>query len=487
DDTLRVERNGKTLGTIKVTAVSRQSSAAVTLTQAVPFVVGDAAVILKLAAADSQSGMTSVLKDTTVIPGPVQIVQPASTQSSPPSNIVSGRVGLQYSGISADDRRMNYSQPSALFRVDVGNVLGTGMTFTLYSRNFYDLSDSYARYGETSRLKHRVYELSLQRDTPDDAIGYGVGRMISRYVGGLGVFDGGHFYLRQSNFTLGGILGANIGDRTMGFEGRDQKGAVFLNYRSGRDFMHQYDGTVAYVRQHAEGRLDREFVYVQNSLSMGSAFSVYESMEIDLNDINRGVRSSAARISNTFLSLNYYPVQWFSMNAGYDASRSVYLFETMKTFPDTLFDRSLTQGFRGSANFRLPYYITLALNGSLRTRQGDERNSHNLGASLRMSDIAGSEIEAAVRYANIVGVYTDGNNITVDLDRTFFNRVSISMRYDYYAFRVISLDRSFITQTLTVNANYRMSRWLYSTVSVDRVIDATMNSYRIYGEIGVRF
>ncbi|HLP16632.1 MAG TPA: hypothetical protein VK470_10265, partial [Bacteroidota bacterium] len=47
DDTLRVERNGKTLGTIKVTAVSRQSSAAVTLTQAVPFVVGDAAVILK--------------------------------------------------------------------------------------------------------------------------------------------------------------------------------------------------------------------------------------------------------------------------------------------------------------------------------------------------------------------------------------------------------------------------------------------------------
>jgi hypothetical protein len=159
----------------------------------------------------------------------------------------------------------------------------------------------------------------------------------------------------------------------------------------------------------------------------------------------------------------------------------------MKLFPDTLLDKNIMQGFRASTNFRLPYFMSLSLNGSYRTKKGDERNSSNIGATVRMSDIAGSDVSAGLRYANIVGVYTDGNNITFDLDRTFFHTLSVSMRYDYYAYTINSLNQSYTTQTVTANVNYRISRALYVTLSADRVIDATMNSYRLYGEIGIRF
>ena len=164
-----------------------------------------------------------------------------------------------------------------------------------------------------------------------------------------------------------------------------------------------------------------------------------------------------------------------------------YLFETMKSFPDTLLDKNIMQGFRAGTNFRFPYFISLSLNGSYRIKKGDDRNSHNIGATVRMSDIAGSEVGAGLRYANIVGVYTDGNNITLDLDRTFFNTLSVSLRYDYYAYKINTLNQSYTTHTLTANFNYRISRALYSSLSADRVFDATMNSYRIYVEIGIRF
>ena len=486
-DTLRILRSGKIIGSVTVSAVSIHSCAAQPQSPQQVFAIGDSAAIEKNIPIEKTQPSTSAIKDSASAPHSAAQSRGAVVVPSGSDNIVSGRFGLQYSGISAEDSRFNYSQPSALFRLDVANVYGTGTAFSMYSRNYYDLSDAYNRYGETSRLKNRVYELSLQRDLPDGAYGYGLGRMTSRFVGGLGTFDGAQFYVRQNNITAGIIYGAKVGDRAMEVDGDDRKGALFVNYRSGTDFLHQYDGTIAYARQLYEGALDREFIYIQNSLMLGSALSMYESTEMELNDITHGVRTPALSLSNTFLSVSYYPLQWFSANVGYDATRSVYLFETMKEFPDTLFDKNIMQGFRAGTNFRLPYFMSVSLNGSYRTKKGDERNSYKLDATFRMSDIAGSDVSAGLRYSDIVGVYTNGSNWTLDLDRTFFRTLSLSMRYDYYAYPISALSQSYITQTLTANINYRISRALYSSRSVDRVIDATMNSYRMYGEIGIRF
>jgi hypothetical protein len=485
-DTLKIFHDGAEIGSVVITAVSRRSSAAQVLQQKTAFVVGDSAVIMKDIAVPEPARTSAEVVDsagTSSKKALPSVQQPAR----PTENIVSGRAAIQYNGIIAEDSRFNLQQPSALLRLDVQNLYGSGMVLTVYGRSSYDTKNSVRQFGSSTGLKNRVYEISLQRDVPESPLGYGAGRMTSRYVGGMGTFDGFQVFYRYDRFTAGVLGGAQVVERSLSFNSSSTKGSLFLNYRSGQDFFHQYDGTIAYGRQMVSSSLDREFLYLQNSLSLGPELSFYESTEIELNDISNGKRSGAFKLSNTFLSVNYYPTRWFSANLGYDAARSVYLFETMKSFSDTLFDKNLLQGYRGSVTVRLPYYISLSANATYRTKKGDARDSYNLGSTFRISDILGSEVNSSLRYSRIVGVFSDGNNITADIDRTLFSNISTSLRYDYYKYTISSLHQTYTTHTISANVYYRISRMLYSTLAIDDVIDATLNSYRVYAEVGVRF
>ncbi|NUN71319.1 MAG: hypothetical protein HUU02_16600 [Bacteroidetes bacterium] len=487
-DTVRIFRNGERIGSVLITAVSKRSASASVITQTLQITAGDAAIIEKpvvLPAAPVVPAAVTPRQDTSVRGGvrlPVHTTEVPRTE-----NIVSGRAGIQYIGALAEDPKLNLSQPSVLLRLNIQNLYGSGLVLSMYGRSYYDLSDIYSRYGGSQRLKHRLFDLSLQSNDPASAAGFGVGRLSSEFVGGMGTFDGGQFYLRQGLFTVGFLTGAKVQERGLQVDGEELKGALFVNMRTGPDILHQYNATLAYGRQMVRGNLDREFIYMQHFVMAGPELSIYESSEIELNDINGGVRERTFKLSNTFLSVNYYPLQWLSTNVGFDGSRSVYLFETMKSFSDTLLDKNIMQGYRAGATVRLPYFMTLSANLSYRTKKGDARDARTLSGAYRIADILGSEVGAGVRYADIIGVYSDGQNLTVDLDRTFFHTLAVSLRYDYYQFTILSLKQTYTTHTATVNSSYRFSRSLYSSLAVDGIFDNTMNSLRVYAEIGIRF
>jgi len=485
-DTVDIQKNQKSIAVLLVTAVSRKSSAAQILSTDGAVVVGDAVVsrknIVVPVVPPIVSPAPSIDSGKTVVqsPTPVAVIEKNE-------NIVTGRVSLQYSGMLAEDSRFNLSQPSPLLRLNIQNLYGTGLEFSMYTRSYYDMTNSYQRYGGSSRFKTRLYEFQLQHDVPADQFGYGVGRMTSRFVGGMGVFDGAHFYARQGDFTAGVMFGANVMNQSIDVNSDNTKEALFVSYTTGQDYSRHYDGTLAYIRQQVKGNLDREFLYVQNYASLSSDLSIYESSEMDLHDINNGVKSSTPKLSNTFLSLNYYPISWLSTNVGYDGTRSVYLFETMKTISDTLFDKNFMQGLRANATVRLPYFISISGGIVYRTKKGDARDAKTFDGSVRMSDILGTEISAGIRYAKIIGVFSDGNNFTIDVDRTFFYSLTTSLRYDYYSYKILSLQQEYVTHTATASINYRISRMFYSSLSADGVMDKTMNSFRVFAEIGMRF
>jgi hypothetical protein len=488
-DTITVQKNQKKIATVLITAVSRKSSSAQILSNDGEIAVGDIGISTKniVVPPPAQSAPIITANDSTgqAVQSIQQRVQTAPVSKN--ENIITGRASLQYSGMFAEDSRFNLSQPAPLLRLNIRNVYGTGLEFSMYTRSYYDLTNSYQRYGGSSRLKTRLYEFQLQHDLPEDQFGYGIGRMTSRFVGGMGVFDGGHFYVRQGDFTAGIMFGANVLEQSIDVNSDNTKEALFVNYSSGVDYSRHYDGTLAYIRQQVKGNLDREFLYLQNYASLSSDLSIYGSSEMDLRDISNGVKSSSVKFSNAFLSINYYPASWLSTNVGFDGTRSVYLFETMKSISDTLFDKNFMQGFRASATARFPYFISVSGGFVYRTKKGDARDAKTFDGTVRMSDILSSEISAGIRYAKIIGVYSDGNNFTVDLDRTFFYSLTTSLRYDYYSYKILSLQQDYVTHTATASVNYRISRMFYSTLSADGVIDKTMNSIRVFAEIGMRF
>jgi hypothetical protein len=492
-DTLHIFKRSGEIGRVAVTAISRHSSAAKILQQTKTITVGDSAVIVKyLAYPETNLGLK--LKTVADLPQAPPAGVPAGLEpyrrevfprvKEKDKNIVSGRFAMQYVSVVTPDSRLNFSQPATVMRLEIRKLFGTQLRFSMYGRGYYDMSSQFQRSGGNSRLTTRMYEFLLEYGDPGSSYGYSIGRITSRYIGALGSFDGGQFLYRMDRFTLGLIFGAQANTRTSAIEADDKKGAAFLNYRVGKDVFHQYDGTIAYGKQLYEGRLDREFLYFQNYATINTKLNFYHSTEIDLNDINRGVRSRTVRMTSTFLSLNYTPTQWLTTNIGYDATRGIYLFESMKAISDTLLDKSLLQGYRVSATFRLPSNILISGNGNFRN-QHRGRNSQTLGVGLRMIDIAHSGFNSGIRYSNIRGVYTEGDDVTFDLDRFIYTKLSISFRVDHYSYRNLTTTRNYHTITGTGSINYRLTRFFYSVITVDRVVDSTMNSYRVYAEIGV--
>ncbi|MGA9406918.1 MAG: hypothetical protein WBW71_07280 [Bacteroidota bacterium] len=484
-DTLKIFRDSKEIGNVAVTAVARRTSIAQILVQHIPFLVGDDAVVMKTILRQPNDTIMRMKGDTVHASNEASpIVHPNNTSAE---NIVSGRVALQFNELVANDSHYNLSQPAALFRLSIRNLFGYGMQLSMDDRSYYDPTNTYTQYGNTAGAEHRLYELSLRQDRPDAPIGFGVGRMTSSFVGGMGAFDGFQFYYRQNEFTVGVLGGAQVNDPTSVLSNTGTKGSLFLNYRTGPDIFHYYDGTLAYGRQMVSNKLDREFLYIQNTFAVDPALSFYESSEIELDQLTNGVITPAFNFSNTNVSANYYPVEWFSANLGYDATRPVYLFETMKSTPDSLFDKNLLQGYRATVTFHLPLSMTLSELATYRAKQDTTRDAHMFTTALRITDIFDTEFNPGIRYSNIVGEYSTGEDIAFDIDRSFGNNIDLSFRYDYTTATIALLHQTYTTKTVSANIYYAFSPMWYASLALDDVIDATLGDYQGLIEIGIRF
>ena len=480
-DTMIVKRGSEKVGVIVVFAASRLSSAGHILSQRVPIAVGDQAFWKPHSAATSPPVVVDRRDSTSFISSP-QTEHPGNAE-----NVLRGMIVGQYERVSADDHRLNLSQPGLTGHLMVDNMLGTGVALSLNAQTRYDATNNYGLYGQRTGIQTRAYEVALRRDQTDSPFGFGLGRITSRYASGLGSFDGGEVYYRIDAFTAGILGGAQVLDRTLSLNQEGTKGGFFLSYRSGLDPFHRYDGTVAYGRQMVNGQLDREFLYTQNQLSLGSDLWIYQSSDIELNNVVNGSRRSSLTLSSMSIQVHCVPVTWLSADGGYDAYRTVPLYETMKLIPDSLLDRGLFQGVHAATSIRLSSDVTLTLNASYGSRPSDGRSSSAVGAGIREVDLFGTEINAGLRGSGSSGPYADAREFVLDLDRQITRDLTLTLRGTYRSMSVSVLLQTYKTMTGGLDAYYRLSNSWFISASSEYISDPTMNSFRIFTEVGFRF
>jgi len=484
-DTLAIVHDSASIGRVAVTAVARRTSIAQILVQQRPFAVGDNAVIVKAVIQPSNGTAAAIKKDT------ARSQEPAASASIqkiyPAENIVSGRIALQLNELVAADSKYNLTQPAVLFRFGIHNLFGAGLQFSVDDRSYYDPTNSYTQFGNSAGSEHRLTEFALQQDRLDAPVGFGIGRMSSRFVGGMGTFDGFQFFYRQSGFTAGALGGAQINDPVSVLSNTGTKGALFVNYRTSDDLFHYYDGTLAYGRQMVNNKLDREFVYLQNSFAASSDLSFYQNSDIELDKLTTGRIAPAVNLSNMNVSATYFPVEWFSGEVGYDAARPVYLFQTMKSIPDSLFQMDLSEGYRAMATFHLPLSVTLSEYATYRPKLSAVRDAHTLTTSLRIVDIFGSGIEPGIRYSSLIGEFSSGDDIAVDVYSNFFSNLEGTLRYEYARASIGLLQQTYITKTISASMYWVISQTWYASATLDDVIDTTLGDYQGLLELGIRF
>ena len=482
-DTIRIVHAGQAIGDVEVTSVSKRSSACRILRQSTPFRVGDDAVLMRaarVAARDTTDVVRLNLQ-------PERLTSVAPSGATPPEDVVTGWLSLQYNFISAEDSRLNLSQPASSLRLDVANLLGTGTRLSFNARSTYDAKAEYAMYGKRTGLDNRLYEISLQRDPADEAFGFGLGRLTSQYVGTMGSFDGFQATYRRGEWTAGVLGGAQVQDPTLSLDHAGTKGALFVNFRTEGDVFRRYDGTIAYGRQTLNGRLDRDFVSTQHALTLGRDWSLLGMSDVELGDFSGSGRTSTPVLSNALLLVNGRAADWLDVNADIDVTRGVYLFESMKAIPDSLFDRSIRRNLRAGATAHWTSSLTISLNASIGSRDGTPRGSHSIGGAIRMIDVFGSDMNAGIRYGTRTGEYVSGTDLAITLDRLVLRNLTATLRLGYALDAVDILRQQYKTRSAGVDLQYLVARdWSFSVFG-QYINDDSMNSFRISGELGIHF
>lgn len=473
-DTMTVVNRSVLRGRVAIKAISSNSSAASIVSQLSSFAVGDSAYVDKEKAVEQPREILSQRKD-------------AAGSIETEASQISGRVALQYAGAGSLPSRTDFSQPSLLVQLNMAKLGGTGLNLQVYGRAYRDLSPLFSRYDpEGSRSKVRMYELSLSQDEPSGWGGYSLGRVTSRFVGGLGTFDGVQAYVRGGNWTAGVVAGLQPDFRTSGIDAHQQKAALFVNYAWGPDVFRTSDITLAYGQQRYNGRIDRVFMYLQSAARFSQTLSLYESSEFDLETMDHAVRKKTFQPTNAFISMSYSPNSWLNTSIGYDATRTLYLLESMSAIPDTLLDKELHQGVRINASVRAPLNIVFLGNASYRGEGGGGRGAHTLGGGFRISDIAQSSFNVGAQYEDIHGLFTKGSDVTFDLDRWVAMFMLFSLRYDRYSYTLLSDGSAHAITTASLNFNCSISRKWYTVLSLDQIWDNALRNQRVFVEIGMR-
>jgi hypothetical protein len=473
-DTLIVHHKSLPIGRVVIFAVSSNSSAAQVLSANSAIVVGDSAYISKIIIRPS-------------LEEPVTSSTPTGRKPRgiPADNYITGRVAVQYAGSGLLVNKMDFSQPSMLLQLNVARLFGTGMVLRAYGRTFYDLSKQFNTYGSGNRLSTRVYELSLVYDDPLAPVGYSFGRVLSPYVGGFGIFDGAQFFVRTGGFTAGVAGGGLPEPLHSSLDMTHQKGIAFANFAWGEDVFTRSDVTLAYGQQRYSGKFDRDFVYTQGYIRPTEVLSLYQSAEFDVHDLENGEQVTRFHLSSGYATLTYAPLQWLNFNAGYDATRPIYLFESMKNVPDSLFSRQMQEGIRGGVTVRLPMNIMLMSNISYRPTPG--QHARTILTMMRMSNIASSGLDGGLQFTSTTGVYTTGTDVAADLSEWLWQSVGITARIDHYTYTITANNQRLNTTTATLGTNVMVSNAVYLLVNYDQVWDSLRNTQRLYFECGMRF
>ena len=324
------------------------------------------------------------------------------------TNIVNGYLELQ--GVWQEDRNgsgVSSVQPALVARIAVKNIGGTGAELRVRDRiRLYHRHRALGAGVDEDEWYHRLTEFAFLYERPDAGVQWGAGRLVPPYMIGTGHIDGGYVAVRVNEYLRVGAAGGFEPDpEDIGFAGDRGKAGGFLAFESRVPSGWRFASSAALAGSYVSGTVSRELVYWQNALSLARRFSIFQSVEFDLNrDWRRDVSGEGVTFSNFYISAEAEASRYAVVDFTYDSRKNVRVYETMST-PDSLFDDGVYEGFGGGLMLRFPRGITLGGRGGIRYRENDRTNRYfSLQARVMQLPWRGHSVWARYAFAQTRGV-----------------------------------------------------------------------------------
>jgi hypothetical protein len=389
---VQIVRNGATIAVLEVVHVSSHSASCRVVEQSQPPAVGDVAVFTAVPPPAVPPAAAS---------GPAAGSAATTFEEKPTANVVSGYVEYQTDWQrDLTGSKLSYVVPAIAARLKVENVGGTGGELRVRDRiRYYDRDRPPGQFVEQREWYHRLMELAFVFDAPAATVSWGVGRLIAPDMVGIGPIDGGYVsfeFLRYLRVGAAGGLAPDLIDMSFSTDRAQAGGFVAFDYESQRRW--RFTTSAAASGQYTSGTVSREFLYWQNVFNLYRRFSLFQSVEIDLNrDWRYDAAGERATFSNFYIAADAQAADFVTLDISYDSRQNVRVYETRET-PDSLFDDGVHEGYRGGVTLQLPRGVTLRGYGGARYRDGDKTNRY-FSLYARVSRLPWRGHSVWVRYA----------------------------------------------------------------------------------------
>ena len=382
----------------------------------------------------------------------------------------------------------NYSE-NKKYKINRYGIIGNFNYFDIANTDWKTTINFHNQIIDTTN-QFRLYDFTLSNENFEtDGFNFSFGRIRSNFVSGIGTFDGTQISYKKNDFVLGSFFGFQPDYKTSNINTTYKKISGFLNYSHDFSDAH-YDGTFAFTRQIANVYLDRDFLYLQNYFSYQKKFSLNHSSEIDIKEKVGNEIKNKIRLMNNFIAFSFIPTNWFLFNTSYDATKNVYLFETDKSIADSLFDKSLRQGFRISSNFKFLQNYSLNIFYNIRLAEYNSKKSNSSGINFRVSNLF-KETDVGAKFSILKGIYTDAKNFSIDLRRVFFETISTTFNYEYYLYsynNLISTSEKNFYNSFSFDLSGMFLKNYFSSLHLEKSFQQKeLNYTRFFFELSYRF
>ncbi|MFQ5511159.1 MAG: hypothetical protein ACE5EO_04855, partial [Candidatus Krumholzibacteriia bacterium] len=405
-DTLKVVRGKRVITRLVVTSISSHSAACKPLDASARIKIGDNLTYKprKRTAKKRSStrGKKSTVKKGSSRRRPSRVVRRNARRRD--RNRVHGYLSFQNQWQqSLTGSKFTWLQPNVNGKITVDKLAGKDVTLRIRHRSLYSFrAPAIDSPFSDDGWSHRLAEAALVFGKQGSPVEFGVGRVISPYIRGIGYIDGGYFSVKVSpRYRVGAAVGTEPDEESSAYRADRKKIGGFVTFEKELDARRRFSTTLALSASYAAGAVNREFFYVQNSYTVAQRLSAYQSVEIDVNrQWRRDITGSRVSFSNFYFTSNFFVSNFATFDFSFDARRNVRNYFNLNT-PDSLFDSRLRKGLDGGFSLRLPRGISLRGTGGI--RYGDEDSQDIRFTSLFM---------------NVRNVYWRGHNLSTRISRS---------------------------------------------------------------------
>lgn len=331
-------------------------------------------------------------------------------------NRAKGRISMQRSSLFDRTSGTASHQTGGAIRADVTRIGGTYWNFRGHWRG---RANSRLRNQETlTDLINRTYHLELTYESPHSKNTVGAGRLLLPWASSLSTLDGGYFGRRVARSTTVGVFGGSTPDPTAwNYDPNRQILGVFSSFETGSFEKVRYTGTVGAAHTRRSWRPERQFAFVENTVSVNRRFSLYHNAELDHRSRGRfGSDKSGPVLSRNFLTVRAEANDYVTFDVSHNYFRGVPTFDS-RLIGTGLVDQLLFQGVTGGVRIKLPQRSAVYGQLGRNDRRGDTQASSNYLLGYTWGNVPFLHVRADFRTSRFSSSFGSGRYHAVSLTR----------------------------------------------------------------------